>query len=92
MPDISSISYRAIVTAGDFGEAFKRERKAMRRTQQWVADKAGVTRFTITQLEAGQNVGLHPILAALGALGKGLSISASRPDYDQIAEMFHDDD
>lgn len=81
-----------ILLAPDFGAAFRRERKAQGRTQQWVADKASVTRFTITQLESGQNVGLHHVLAALTALGKGLSIVSVRPDYDQIKEIFRDDE
>ncbi len=81
-----------LLFAPDFGEAFRRERKAQGRTQQWVAEKAGITRFTITQLESGQNVGLHHVLAALTALGKGLSIVSARPDYDQIKEIFRDDE
>ncbi|RKP56581.1 XRE family transcriptional regulator [Pararobbsia silviterrae] len=88
----SEIHALPIVFAPEFGEAFRRERKAQGRTQQWVAEKAGVTRFTITQLESGQNVGLHHALAALTALGKGLSIVSVRPDYDQIKEMFRDDE
>ena len=81
-----------LLLAPDFGDAFRRERKAQGRTQQWVAEKAGVTRFTIKQLESGENVGLHHVLAALAALGKSLSIVSTRPDYDQIKEMFSDDE
>ena len=81
-----------LLLAPDFGAAFRRERKAQGRTQQWVAEKAGVARFTITQLESGQNVGLHHVLAALTALGKGLSIVSARPDYDQIKEIFGEDE
>lgn len=81
-----------LLLAPDFGEAFRRERKAQGRTQQWVADKAGVTRFTIRQLESGQNVGLHHVLAAMTVLGKGLSIVSARPGYDQIKEIFRDDE
>lgn len=88
----SATSALPILFAPDFGEAFRRERKAQGRTQQWVADKAGLARFTITQLESGQNVGLHHVLAALTALGKGLSIVSVRPDYDQIKEIFRDDE
>ncbi|MCA8228383.1 helix-turn-helix domain-containing protein [Burkholderia vietnamiensis] len=80
-----------IVLAPDFGAAFRRERKVQGRTQQWVADKAGLARFTVTQLESGQNVGLHHVLAALAALGKGLSIVSAKPDFDQLQEMFRDD-
>jgi HTH-type transcriptional regulator / antitoxin HipB len=81
-----------LLLAPDFGEAFRRERKAQGRTQQWVAEKAGVARFTITQLESGQNVGLHHVLAALTTLGKGISIVSARPDYDQIKEIFSEDE
>ena len=81
-----------ILLAPDFGVAFRRERKARGHTQQWVADHAGLSRFTITQLEAGENVGLRHILAALAALGKGLSIVSARPDYDQLQQMFRDED
>lgn len=90
--DASTVSALPLLLAPDFGAAFRRERKAQGRTQQWVANKAGVTRFTITQLEAGQNVGLHHVLAALTALGKGLSIVSARPDYDQIKEIFRDEE
>ncbi|HTJ91735.1 MAG TPA: helix-turn-helix domain-containing protein [Pararobbsia sp.] len=83
---------RPILLAPDFGAAFRRERKARGHTQQWIADHSGLSRFTITQLEAGENVGLHHILAALTALGKGLSIVSARPDYDQLREMFRDDE
>jgi HTH-type transcriptional regulator / antitoxin HipB len=91
MKDIES-RIAPILIGADFGTAFRRERKARGLTQQRVAQKAGVTRFTITQLESGQNVGLHHVLAALAALEKGLAIVSARPDFDQLAEMFDDDE
>jgi HTH-type transcriptional regulator / antitoxin HipB len=84
--------FAALLLAADFGKAFRRERKARGLTQLRVAQKAGVTRFTITQLESGQNVGLHHVLAALAVLEKGLSIVSARPDFDQLAELFDDDE
>ena len=90
--DLEPSGAAPLLFAPDFGHAFRRERKAQGRTQQWVAEKAGVARFTITQLESGQNVGLHHVLAALTALGKGLSIVSARPDYDQIKEIFGEDE
>jgi HTH-type transcriptional regulator / antitoxin HipB len=81
-----------ILVGADFGRAFRRERKARGLTQQRVAEKAGLTRFTITQLESGQNVGLHHVLAALAVLEKGLSIVSARPDFDQLQEMFGDEE
>lgn len=87
-----TIAGLGVVTATDFGVAFRRERKAMGYTQAYVAEKAGVSRLTINQLESGHNVGLLHILAALNVFGKGLLIVGSRPDYDQIERIFRDDE
>jgi DNA-binding XRE family transcriptional regulator len=73
----------------DFGLQFKAERRALKRSQVWVAEHAGVSRETIVLLERGENVGLHIVMRALGALGKGLLIVSDRPDYDQVKAMFH---
>jgi transcriptional regulator with XRE-family HTH domain len=79
------------LNAADFGEQFRAERRALKRTQAWVAEHAGVRRETITQLERGENVGLHVIMRALGALGKGLLIVSDRPDYDQVKAMLQNE-
>lgn len=93
MLDMSDTNIKLpIVFAPEFGAAFRRERKALGRTQDWVARHAGLTRFTITQLESGQNVGLHHVLAALATLGKGLSIVSAKPDFEQLAEIFSEDE
>lgn len=78
-------------TPADFGSQFRAERRALKRTQGWIAENAGVRRETIVQLERGDNVGLHIIMRALGALGKGLLIVSDRPDYDQAKAMFNND-
>lgn len=91
MFDMSNISLGAFSAAG-FGSQFRAERRALKRTQQWVAEHANVRRETIVQLERGDNVGLHVIMRALGALGKELLIVSDRPDYDQIKAMFHHED
>jgi DNA-binding XRE family transcriptional regulator len=75
------------LNAADFGEQFRAERRALKRTQAWVAEHAGVRRETIVQLERGENVGLHTVMRALGTLGKGLLIVSDRPDYDQVKAM-----
>lgn len=67
-----------------FGEAFKDERRALRRTQQEVAAAAGCRRQTIVDLEAGRNVSLQTVFAALAALGKGLVIADARPDLERL--------
>lgn len=75
-----------------FGRAYRAERRALGKTQQEVADLAECRRQTIADLEAGRNVSLHTIFAALGALGKGLSINDARPDLDQLHLLADPDD
>jgi transcriptional regulator with XRE-family HTH domain len=77
------------MTPADLGRAFRDNRKALKRTQLWVAARAGVRRETIIELESGGNVGLHILMAALSALGKGVRITdIRRPDFEQIEEIF----
>ncbi|VVD85845.1 hypothetical protein PSO31014_01344 [Pandoraea soli] len=52
--------------------------------------RAGVSRLTVIQLEQGENVGLHAIMAAIGALDMGLRIDTIRINYDDIGR-FGDD-
>ncbi|KAG0164431.1 hypothetical protein DFQ28_008670 [Apophysomyces sp. BC1034] len=77
--------------APEFGAAFRRERKALGHTQDWVARQAGLTRFTVMQLESGHNVGLHHVLAALATLGKGLSIISAKPDFEQLKVLSNEE-
>jgi len=81
IPDMDSL---AALTPLMFGRSFKAERKALGKTQQEVADQAGCRRQTIVDLEAGRNVSLHTVFAALAAIGKGLLITDARPDLDQL--------
>ncbi|ARL04480.1 hypothetical protein BOC44_21200 (plasmid) [Burkholderia pseudomallei] len=81
-----------LVIPPDFAKAFRRERKARGRTQQWVADKSGLARYTIMQLEAGQNVGLHHVIAALAALGLGMALVPAQPTFEMLGAMFPDDE
>jgi DNA-binding XRE family transcriptional regulator len=76
----------------DLGLAFQQARKAQKRTQEWVAKRAGVSRFTVTQLEAGENVGIHHLMALLAALGYGLVFSGARPTFENLTETYRDDD
>ncbi|VVE00063.1 hypothetical protein PTE30175_02007 [Pandoraea terrae] len=83
--------FQASLTAADFGEAFRNERRKLKKSQAWVAEQAGIRRETVVQLEQGQNVGLHVIMRALGAIGKGLMIASDRPDYDMVRKMIRDE-
>ena len=44
-------------------------RRERRMSQQTLADRAGVSRRTITNAEGGQNVGLHELCRIANALG-----------------------
>lgn len=67
-----------------FGRSFKAERRALGKTQADIAAAASCRRQTIVDLEAGRNVSLHTVFAALAALGKGLAIADARPNLDQV--------
>lgn len=56
------------------GEQIRAERKRLGKTQQWVSEQAGVRRETIVQLEAGENVGMYVVTAAVTALGMQLGL------------------
>lgn len=63
-----------------------------RPSMRWVADRVGCRRQTIGDLEAGRNVSLYTVFAALAALDKGLEIIDSRIDMDHIKAFLDDDD
>lgn len=69
------------------GLAFRAERKALGKTQRQVADAAKFRRQTILDLEAGRNVSLQTLMAALAALGKALAIVDARPEADQLQQL-----
>ncbi len=79
-------------SASELGQAFRAERKAQGRSLQWVAEKCKLRRQTIADLEAGKNVELFTLMAALNALGKGLLITDRRVALDQLRDIFHEED
>lgn len=80
------------LTAKDLGRHIRAERKARGRSQSWVAERVGVRRQTIADLEAGRNVALNVLMGAVAALGKGLTISEARVDFEHLEEFFGDDE
>jgi HTH-type transcriptional regulator / antitoxin HipB len=73
------------------GEDLKQTRRALDITLAQLAAMTGYTRQTLGDLEAGGNVGIHVLMAALAAMGKGLKIVDVRADYDQLQELFGDE-
>jgi HTH-type transcriptional regulator/antitoxin HipB len=79
------------LTAKELGERVRAEREARGRSQSWVAERVGVRRQTIADLEAGRNVALNVLMGAVAALGKGLAIVDARADLERLEEIFRDD-
>ena len=83
----SGLMRTTIHNAVDLGHAFRAERKALGKTQRQVAEATRFRRQTILDLEAGRNVSLHVLMAALAALGKGLAIVDARLEADQLQQL-----
>lgn len=81
-----------IFSAADLGKAFRANRCALKKTQETIAQCVGCRRQTIADIEAGKNVEIYTLIAALSALGKGLEIVDARVDVDRISELFDDDE
>lgn len=75
-------------SAIDFGQQFRAERKALGRTQEWVAKTIGCERKAIIDLEAGRNVETRTVFAALSSLDKALMIASARPEAGEPWDFF----
>jgi len=82
---------QVVLTAKELGERVRAEREARGRSQTWVAERVGVRRQTIADLEAGRNVALNVLMGAVAALGKGLAIMDARVDLERLEEIFSED-
>ncbi|WP_461596984.1 helix-turn-helix transcriptional regulator [Thiomonas sp.] len=91
MKDIKQTAFPAL-NAQDLGRAFRAERKALGKSQAEIAAAIGRKRQTIAALEAGQNVSIYTLMAALAVLGKGLQIQDARLDVDHLQEYFRDEE
>jgi transcriptional regulator with XRE-family HTH domain len=78
-------------SATELGAALRAERLALGKTLQWVAERVGCRRQTISELEAGKNVGVYTLFAALAALDKGVSIVDSRIEIERLKELLDED-
>lgn len=75
------------VLPAQFGASFQRERKQRKLSQAELAQRAGMTRQLIVQIEKGENVGLHSIMRALAVLNMGLRIDTASINYDDVGSM-----
>ena len=78
-------------SCSELGAAYRAERKALGQTQAGIAKRVGCRRQTIADIEAGKNVAMYTLMAALSALGKGLVIMDAKVDLDNLAAMFPDE-
>lgn len=76
----------------ELGQAIRSERKALGRTQQWVAEKCRIRAATVSDLENGKNVEFFTVMAVLSSLGKGLQIVDRHVDLDQLKGLFDEED
>jgi len=79
------------LTPKELGERVRAEREARGRTQSWIAERVGVRRQTIADLEAGRNVALDVLMGTIAALGKGLAIVDARVNLENLEEIFGGD-
>jgi len=76
----------------ELGFAIRAERKALGRTQQWVANQCRIRPATVSDIENGKNVELFTVMAVLNALGKGLQIVDRNIDLDRLKDLFDEED
>lgn len=70
---------RSIHDAGDLGKLVKQHRTRSHLSQEGLAQKAGVSRSTIIDLEQGRNVSIATALKVLNQMGTGLSLTGPTP-------------
>lgn len=75
--------------AAELGGRVRSERLRRNWTQQTLAERSGVSRWTVTRMEAGDSVALSNFLAVLVALGRSDDLDqVLRPAEAQTIEGF----
>lgn len=75
----------------DFGEMFRRERKALGMSQSDVAKKASCRRQTIADIEAGKSVTTLTFFNAIQAIQKQIQLCSLRVDLENIRDFLGPD-
>jgi transcriptional regulator with XRE-family HTH domain len=88
--DLSVMS--AVELAGEMGSRVRDERLRRNLTQRTLAERAGVSRLTVTRLESGAPVTTVNFLAVLVALNRGGDLDGVlQPPRAQTIEQFVDE-
>jgi transcriptional regulator with XRE-family HTH domain len=75
---------QAASSLAEFGEMFRRERKALGMTQSDVAKKANCRRQTIADIEAGRSVTTLTFFNAIASIRKQVQLCALGLDLENI--------
>jgi HTH-type transcriptional regulator / antitoxin HipB len=84
-----------IMNTNEIIAAIIEQRRALRLTQEELAQRAGLSRRTIVAIEAGtHDIGLRKLLRILDSLGLALSLRSNRrrPSEGELSELFGGDD
>jgi transcriptional regulator with XRE-family HTH domain len=65
---------RVAYDAGEFGDAVRRVRHEKGLTQTQLAERLGVSRMTVSRLEAGETVAMDTALGALSECGYAVAV------------------
>jgi DNA-binding XRE family transcriptional regulator len=76
----------------ELGEAIRSERKALGRTQLWVAKQCKIRPATVSALENGKNVEFFTVMQVLSTLGKGLKIVDRHIDLSRLQGFFDEEE
>jgi len=82
-PDFSN-ELQTAASLADFGEMFRRERKALGMSQSDVAKKASCRRQTIADIEAGKSVTTLTFFNAIQAIQKQIQLCSTGVDLENI--------
>lgn len=81
-----------VFCASDLGKSIRNERKKLGLTQAQLAKQSGCRRETVIAAESGENISIYTLMSIFAGLGKGLRICDFHIEFDQLIEIFKDDD
>lgn len=86
-----NLELRAASSLAEFGDLFRRERKALGLTQSDVARRAHCRRQTIADIEAGRSVTTLTLFNAIQAIEKQMQLVTLQVDLDNVRAVLGPD-
>lgn len=90
-PGTAPFGWQSATCLAEFGELFRRERKALGMTQIEVAKKANCRRQTIADIEAGRSVTTLTFFNAILAIQKQVQLIALGIDLENVRALLGPD-